>query len=91
LHNASISVPPSLSAAGDRQKIPRPGYVRSQATYIETEWNFEVLSDDQKVAIATIQTVDGPVHIGLNRKEAKTLLQKLQLFLQDWPQDQLKS
>jgi hypothetical protein len=84
-------LPPSLNAAGDQQNTPRPGYVRSEATHIGTEWSFEVLSDDQKVAIATIQTGDGVVHIGLNREEATTLLQKLQLFLQDWPKDQLKS
>jgi hypothetical protein len=84
-------LPPSLNAAKDQQNTPRPGYVRSEATHIGTEWTFEVLSDDQKVAIATIQTGDGAVHIGLNQEEATTLLQKLQLFLQDWPRDQLKS
>jgi len=83
--------PPSLAATGDQENISRRGYVRSQATHIGTEWSFEVLSDDQKVAVATIETVDGPVHIGLNRAEATTLLQKLQLFLQDWSKDQAKS
>jgi hypothetical protein len=83
--------PPSLNSAGQRPDIPKAGYVRSRATHLETEWRFEVLSDDHKVAFATIETADGPVHIGLNREEATTLLQKLQLFLLDWPKDQLKS
>ena len=83
--------PPSLNLAGHREDIPRPGFVRSQATHIGTEWSFEVLSDEHKVAVATIETGDGPVHIGLNRAEATRLVQKLQLFLQDWPKDQAKS
>lgn len=85
------SRPPStLSSKSDPQKA-RTGYVRSLVNYIGTEWYFEVLSDEPKVAIATIVTNDGPVHIGLNRAEAKNLVQKLQLFLQDWPQDHPKS
>jgi hypothetical protein len=61
----------------------RSGYVRSKVTHIGTEWSFEVLSDDRKVAVATIQTADGPVQIGLNRAEATKLAQMLQLFLHD--------
>lgn len=68
-----------------------PGYVRSEATHLETDWQFEVLDDNHKVAFVTITTAEGPVHIGLNREEATELLQNLQLFLQDWPKDQLKS
>jgi hypothetical protein len=83
--------PPSLSQLGNKEDKPRSGYVRSRATHIGTEWNFEVLSDDQKVVVATIMTADGPVHIGLNRAEAIKLQQTLQLFLQEWPQDQAKS
>jgi hypothetical protein len=83
--------PPSLNSAGQRPGIPKAGYVRSQATHLETEWHFEVLSDEDKVAVVTIDTADGPVHIGLNRAEATTLLQKLRLFLQNWSKDQPKS
>ncbi len=83
--------PPSLSAKGNRDDIPRPGYVRCRATHLDSEWRFEVLSDDQKVAVATIETADGPVHIGLNRDSAEMIQQKLQLFLLDWPKDRAKS
>ena len=81
-------LPPSLNAVGRKPDRPKPGCVRSTVTHIGSEWTFEVLSDDSKVAVATIQTADGPVHIGLNREEAISLQQKLQLFLQDWPKDQ---
>jgi hypothetical protein len=77
---------PTPESEGENRS--KRGYVRSQATHIGTEWGFEVLSDDRKVAIATIWTGDGPVHIGLNRVEATNLVQKLQLFLHDWPEDQ---
>jgi hypothetical protein len=83
--------PPSLNLAGQRPDIPKAGYVRSGTRHTGTEWKFEVLSDDHKVAVATIETADGPVQIGLNRAEATKLQLKLQLFLQDWPKDQLKS
>jgi hypothetical protein len=48
---------------------------------------------DEKVrtAIVDIETADGPVSVGLNRQAAQDLLQKLTLFLQDWPEDQAKS
>jgi len=67
------------------------GYVRSGMIHVVTEESFEILSDDNKVAVATIQTADGPVHIGLNQSEATALAQKLQLFLADWPKGQAKS
>jgi hypothetical protein len=83
--------PPSLSMAGDKEKIARSGYVRTGAVHIGTEWSFEVLSDDQKIAVVTIMTGDGPIEIGLNRAESTILEQKLRLFLEDWPRDQGKS
>jgi hypothetical protein len=86
------SRPPStLSLPSDREKKQRTGYVRCGVTYIRTEWKFDILSDERKIAIAEIWTADGRIDIGLNRIEAESLLQKLQLFLQDWPADQLKS
>jgi hypothetical protein len=82
--------PSTLSSKSDPQKA-RIGYVRSLVTHIETESSFEVLSDERKIAVATILTNDGPVRIGLNRGEAKSLVQKLQLFLRDWPEDHQRS
>jgi hypothetical protein len=46
------------------------------------------MSEQPKVAIATITLDEGAVDIGLNRGAAEDLVQKLQLFLQDWPKDQ---
>lgn len=83
--------PPSLNAASDKSNIPKWGYVRSRATHLGAKWNFEQLSEDQKIALVTIETRDGPVQIGLNREEATVFQQKLQLFLQDWPKDQAGS
>lgn len=83
--------PPSLASAGKKDQIPRPGYVRSGAAHLVTDWQFEVLTDSHKIALVTIETRDGPVQVGLNREDATGLLRKLQLFLQDWPEDQLKS
>ena len=83
--------PTTLSLPSDKGMAPRSGYVRSKVTHIGTEWRFEVLSDDRKVAVATIQTLDGPLHIGLNRAEATKLAQMLQLFLHEWSTDHPKS
>lgn len=60
--------------------------MRCDATHIGTEWQFEILSEKPPVAVATIVTADGPVHVGLNRQEAQALAQKLQLFLIEWPE-----
>jgi hypothetical protein len=68
-----------------------PGYVRSRVTYIDCEWQFEVMDEKVRTAIVDIETADGPVSVGLNRQAAQDLLQKLTLFLQDWPEDQAKS
>jgi hypothetical protein len=72
-------------------QIPKPGYVRCRAIHAGCDWTFEIVSEPHKIAIATIETHDGPVQIGLNRKDAIGLLRTLQLFLQDWPEDQVKS
>jgi hypothetical protein len=72
-------------------QTPKNGYVRSQATHIDAVWSFEILSDDQKIAVVTIETVDGPVHIGVNRSRAEDLFHQLQLFLENWPKDRQKS
>jgi hypothetical protein len=81
-----------------RSKVPAmekqeqiPGYVRCNATHIAADWSFEVLNEEQRVGLATIETDDGPIHIGLNRPDAKRLLNQLQLFLADWPEDQAAS
>jgi hypothetical protein len=68
-----------------------PGYVRCDAVHIGTEWTFEVLSEQERVAYLTIETDDGPIHVGLNREEATRLQRKVQLFLQDWPEGQSAS
>lgn len=65
-----------------------PGYVRCRVTYIGCVWKFEVMDEKERVAIVDIETGDGPVSVGLNRQDAEDLLQKLTLFLQDWPEDQ---
>lgn len=72
---------------------PKPiaGYVRSGVTHIGCEWHFEVMDEKERVAIVDIETQDGPVSVGLNRRDAESLLQTLTLFLQDWPEDQAKS
>jgi hypothetical protein len=70
---------------------PIPGYVRSGVTHIGCDWHFEVMDEKERVAIVDITTEDGPVSVGLNRQDAEGLLQTLTLFLQDWPEDQVKS
>jgi hypothetical protein len=80
--------PTTLSLPSDRAQKQRTGYVRSGATHIETEWSFDMLSEEPKVAVVTIWTGDGPVEVGMNRAQATTLHQQLGLFLQDWPEDQ---
>ena len=86
--------PPSLAALGAHARRARArveGYVRSGPAFFETTWSLEILSEDNKVAVATIQTADGPVYIGLNQSEAAALAQKLQLFLTKWPKDRATS
>jgi hypothetical protein len=68
-----------------------PGYIRCNAMHISLEWKFEVVSERPRVSVATIETDDGPLHIGLNREDAVRLQQRLQLFLQDWPEGQLNA
>jgi hypothetical protein len=68
-----------------------PGYVRCGVTYIECEWKFEVMDEQERVAIVDIETPDGPISVGLNRQDAEGLLRTLTLFLQDWPKDQARS
>jgi hypothetical protein len=81
----------TLSLSGDRQKHPRRGYIRSDANHRQCEWSFEVLSEQPKVGLVTIMTADGPLRVAINRVDATSLLQKLQLFLADWPEDQQQS
>jgi hypothetical protein len=83
--------PTTLSLPSDEKKKQRTGYVRSGVTHIGSEWSFELLSEEPKVAVATIMTADGPVEVGLNRAQATTLHQQLGLFLLDWPEDQALS
>jgi hypothetical protein len=83
--------PTTLSLPSDRETKRRTGYVRCGALHIGTEWTFEIVSEEGKIAIATIMTDDGPVQVGLNRVQATTLYQQLGLFLQDWPEDQSPS
>jgi hypothetical protein len=49
------------------------------------QWRIDILSDERNVAVVELLTMDGRVDVGLNRAETENLLQKLQLFLQDWP------
>jgi hypothetical protein len=94
-----LHLPPSLSKAGKRQSdgledgAPRQieGYVRSGVSHIQAVWSFEVLNDKAGVALATIQTADGAVCIGLNRDEAKDLHQMLGLFITQWPEGKTSS
>jgi hypothetical protein len=71
--------PHSLAMLGDKENIPRPGYVRSGILHAG-EWRFEILSDDEKLAVVTIQTVEGPVQIVLDRNQATIVLRDLPLF-----------
>lgn len=70
------------------QQRPLAGYIRSNANHRGCEWSFELLSERPKVGIVTVETADGPLHVALNRTDAANILQKLQLFLADWPEDQ---
>lgn len=63
------------------------GYVRCGVTFVEADLNFEMLANEPKVAVLTLETIDGNVDVGLNRRDATALLQKLQLFLDDWPEE----
>lgn len=74
-----------------QEQKPRTGYIRCEATHIGVEWQFEMLSETPKVAIATITTQDGPLHVGLNRADAVQLERRLRLFLADWPEDKARS
>ena len=63
------------------------GYIQSNASHRGCEWSFELLSEQPKVGIVTVMTADGPLHVALNRPDAMRLLQMLQLFLADWPEE----
>ena len=78
--------PPSLSAKNVAPQPRQAGYVRSGVTHLTSEWSFDLLDDELKVAVATIETADGPVHIGMSRPSATEMLHTLQLFLADWPE-----
>jgi hypothetical protein len=86
----SRSRPPStLSLPSDRKKKPRTGYVRSSEPHIGTEWRFEVWSEEQKIALVSILTADGPVQVALNRAELEILWRNLEAFLLGWPEDRI--
>jgi hypothetical protein len=84
------SHPPS-TVSSPAAKIPKTGYVRCEVIHISAKWNIDILSDEPKVAVLELLTLDGRIDVGLNRAETESLLQKLQLFLRDWPVDQLMS
>jgi hypothetical protein len=81
----------TLSLPSDREKKQRTGYVRSGVTHIGTEWSFDMMSEEPKVGVVTILTSDGSIEVGINRAQATTLHQQLDLFPRDWPQDQPSS
>jgi hypothetical protein len=64
----------------------KPGYLRCDVLHIGIGMQFEVLSEQPKVALVTIEAGEGPVQIALNRKDAVRLVQTLELFLKDWPE-----
>lgn len=66
---------------------PIAGYIRADVTHRGCEWSFEILSEQPKVGIVSIATADGSLHVALNRADAENVLQKLQLFLAEWPDD----
>jgi hypothetical protein len=74
-----------------QELIAKPGYVRCGVTFLDVDWQFEVMSEEQKVLIVTLATPDGPVDIAMNRIDAMNIAQRLQLFLADWPLDQATS
>jgi hypothetical protein len=65
--------------------VAKPGYVRCGVLFAGVDWQFEVMSEEQKLLVATIVTRDGPVDIALKREDAEVLLQRLKLFLADMP------
>jgi hypothetical protein len=74
-----------------KTRPPISGYVRCGVTFLEADWQFGIMSDQEKVAITTITVDDGSIEVGLNRISATSLMQKLELFLQDLPEDQRSS
>lgn len=60
----------------------RAGYVRSGHIFLNTQWSFEVESEELTVAVLIGETPDGPVHFGMNRNAAERLRQTLGLFLE---------
>lgn len=70
---------------------PIAGYVRAGPTHIGAHWSFEVMSEATRVGLVEIETADGSVFVGLNRRDAERLLRQLQLFLADFPSDQTPS
>lgn len=62
-----------------------PGYLRIGVTHTNTMWRFEILSEELELALATIETDDGPFEASLNRVAAERLFEQLQLFLSKWP------
>jgi hypothetical protein len=60
----------------------REGYVRCDHICVNTQWRFEVESEELKVGVLIAETEDGPIHFGMNPSEAEHLLDTLRLFLQ---------
>ena len=63
------------------------GYVRCGVTFAGADFGLQILATKPSVALFTVETMDGNVDIGIRRGEAADLLQKLKLFLQEWPDD----
>lgn len=59
------------------------GYVRSGCVFVEVHMSLEVIDEQQRTSVLTLETADGPVCIGMNRQDAMRLQQTLRLFLED--------
>lgn len=79
------SLPQSMGECMNQEKLY--GYVRSGCVFVEVRMSLEVIDEQQRTSVLTLETDDGPVYIGLNRQDAMNLQQMLQLFLEDRPAD----
>lgn len=73
------------------EKPQKIGYARTDTVFRNVRWQFEVLSEQPKIALAIAMTPDGPVEVALNRSQVAELLQSLELLLTDWPEGRAAS
>ena len=68
-------------------KEPMDGYVRCGMIHLGAHLKVDVVNETAQTTLLTVVVDDGPLHIALNRRAAESLLQTLELFMTDWPED----